>query len=55
MLILGTDSYNHEQLGYAYAAAAALDFKVFLSFDFSYWGANGNVSLVWHRLNWIRT
>lgn len=33
----GKDSYNDVQLGYAYAAAEALSFKVFLSFDFSYW------------------
>lgn len=29
------------QLGYAYAAAASVEFKVFLSFDFSYWTAGG--------------
>ncbi|KZP09492.1 carbohydrate-binding module family 20 protein [Athelia psychrophila] len=38
-LNIGTDSYNAQQLGYAYAAAEALGFKVFLSFDFGYWNS----------------
>ncbi|KAF7975500.1 hypothetical protein HWV62_9427 [Athelia sp. TMB] len=38
-LNIGTDSYNAQQLGYAYAAAEALGFKVFLSFDFGYWSS----------------
>ncbi|KAF8152842.1 glycoside hydrolase family 71 protein [Mycena galopus ATCC 62051] len=36
-LDIGTDSYNDQQLGFAYAAAASVGFKVFISFDFSYW------------------
>lgn len=44
-LDIGMDSYNDQQLGYAYAAAAALDFKVFLSFDFSYW-SSADTSLI---------
>lgn len=39
--IIGTDSYNAQQLGFAYAAAQALGFKVFLSFDFGYWNSGG--------------
>lgn len=37
----GKDSYNDQQLGYAYAAAEATGFKVFISFDFAYWTAGG--------------
>jgi hypothetical protein len=40
----GKDSYNDQQLGFAYAAAEALDFKVFISFDFSYWTSSGEHS-----------
>ncbi|KAH7104525.1 glycoside hydrolase family 71 protein [Auriculariales sp. MPI-PUGE-AT-0066] len=36
-LNIGKDSYNKQQLAYAYAAAEATGFKVFLSFDFVYW------------------
>ncbi|KAF8144305.1 glycoside hydrolase family 71 protein, partial [Mycena galopus ATCC 62051] len=36
-LDIGKDTYNDQQLGYAYAAAASVGFKVFISFDFSYW------------------
>ncbi|KAF7972300.1 hypothetical protein HWV62_18470 [Athelia sp. TMB] len=38
-LNIGKDSYNAQQLGYAYAAANSLGFKVFLSFDFGYWSS----------------
>ncbi|KAF7972830.1 hypothetical protein HWV62_16928 [Athelia sp. TMB] len=44
-LNIGTDSYNPTQLGYAYAAAEALGFKVFLSFDFSYWNASSTADI----------
>lgn len=33
-------SYIPKQLANAYEAAAQLDFKVFISFDFAYWGDN---------------
>ncbi|KAJ7289549.1 glycoside hydrolase family 71 protein [Mycena rebaudengoi] len=36
-LNIGKDTYNDQQLGFAYAAAANVGFKVFISFDFSYW------------------
>ncbi|KZP22436.1 glycoside hydrolase family 71 protein [Athelia psychrophila] len=39
-LDIGKDPYNAAQLGYAYAAAEALGFKVFLSFDFTYWNSS---------------
>ncbi|KAJ6462283.1 glycoside hydrolase family 71 protein [Mycena vitilis] len=38
-LDIGKDSYNDQQLGFAYAAAANVGFKVFISFDFSYWSS----------------
>ncbi|KAJ7866176.1 glycoside hydrolase family 71 protein [Mycena leptocephala] len=38
-LDIGKDSYNQQQLGFAYAAAANVGFKVFISFDFAYWTA----------------
>ncbi|KAJ7898691.1 glycoside hydrolase family 71 protein [Mycena olivaceomarginata] len=38
-LDIGEDSYNEQQLGFAYAAAANVGFKVFISFDFAYWTA----------------
>ncbi|KAJ7364618.1 glycoside hydrolase family 71 protein [Mycena albidolilacea] len=38
-LDIGKDSYNEQQLGFAYAAAANVGFKVFISFDFAYWTA----------------
>ncbi|KAK6967116.1 glycoside hydrolase family 71 protein [Favolaschia claudopus] len=38
-LNIGKDSYNDQQLGLAYAAAANTGFKVFISFDFAYWTA----------------
>jgi glucan endo-1,3-alpha-glucosidase len=41
MACSGKDSYNQQQLGFAYAAAANLGFKVFISFDFAYWTAGG--------------
>lgn len=41
IITIGTDPYNAQQLGYAYAAAEALNFKVFLSFDFSHWTSDG--------------
>lgn len=34
------DSYTPKQLANAYQAAADMGFKVFISFDFSYWGDN---------------
>ncbi|KAJ5590474.1 alpha-1-3-glucanase/mutanase [Penicillium hetheringtonii] len=37
-LNIGTDSYNDTQLGYAYTSAARNEMKVFLSFDFNWWG-----------------
>ena len=40
----GKDLYNDQQLGFAYAAAEALDFKVFISFDFIYWTSSGECS-----------
>ncbi|KAF7334571.1 Glycoside hydrolase family 71 protein [Mycena venus] len=42
-LNIGKDSYNDQQLGFAYAAAANVGFKVFISFDFAYWGG-GDIS-----------
>ncbi|KZP29428.1 glycoside hydrolase family 71 protein [Athelia psychrophila] len=44
-LNIGKDSYNAQQLGYAYAAAQALNFKVFLSFDFGYWGSGDTATI----------
>lgn len=44
-LNIGKDSYNDEQLGFAYAAAEATGFKVFISFDFAYWNA-GDVQAI---------
>jgi hypothetical protein len=41
VILLGKDSYNNQQLGLAYAAAASVGFKVFISFDFAYWTAGG--------------
>jgi glucan endo-1,3-alpha-glucosidase len=41
MACSGKDSYNQQQLGFAYAAAANVGFKVFISFDFAYWTAGG--------------
>ncbi|KAJ6458972.1 glycoside hydrolase family 71 protein [Mycena sanguinolenta] len=38
-LDIGKDSFNDQQLGFAYAAAASVNFKVFISFDFSYWSS----------------
>ncbi|KAJ7716889.1 glycosyl hydrolase family 71-domain-containing protein [Mycena olivaceomarginata] len=42
-LNIGKDTYNYQQLGFAYAAAANFGFKVFISFDFAYWNS-GDVS-----------
>jgi glucan endo-1,3-alpha-glucosidase len=42
----GKDTYNDQQLGFAYAAAANVGFKVFISFDFSYWTSSGKHALV---------
>ncbi|GMK53453.1 hypothetical protein CspeluHIS016_0100390 [Cutaneotrichosporon spelunceum] len=39
-LNIGKDPYNDPQLNKAYAAAEAVGFKVFLSFDFNWWGVN---------------
>jgi glucan endo-1,3-alpha-glucosidase len=44
MEFAGKDTYNDQQLGFAYAAAEALNFKVFISFDFSYWTSSGEHS-----------
>ncbi|KAF8226555.1 glycoside hydrolase [Tricholoma matsutake] len=49
-LNIGRDPYTDVQLGYAYAAAASVEFKVFLSFDFSYWTA-GDISAVAGYIN----
>jgi hypothetical protein len=42
----GKDTYNDQQLGFVYAAAANVGFKVFISFDFSYWTSSGKHALV---------
>ncbi|OJJ65068.1 hypothetical protein ASPSYDRAFT_141658 [Aspergillus sydowii CBS 593.65] len=39
------DSYTDKQLAYAYEAAEAVDFKVFISFDFAYW-SNGDTARI---------
>ncbi|KAL2864529.1 glycoside hydrolase family 71 protein [Aspergillus lucknowensis] len=39
------DSYTDEQLAFAYEAAAQVDFKVFISFDFAYW-SNGDTARI---------
>ncbi|KAH7093900.1 glycosyl hydrolase family 71-domain-containing protein, partial [Auriculariales sp. MPI-PUGE-AT-0066] len=44
-LNIGKDAYNDDQLGFAYAAAEATGFKVFISFDFAYWGG-GDVAMI---------
>ncbi|EIW78759.1 glycoside hydrolase family 71 protein [Coniophora puteana RWD-64-598 SS2] len=49
-LNIGKDSYNDQQLGYAYAAASATGFKVFISFDFSYW-TTGDTSTIAQYIN----
>ncbi|KAJ5475007.1 Glucan endo-1-3-alpha-glucosidase agn1 [Penicillium diatomitis] len=35
---IGTDSFTDKQLGFAYESAANNEMKLFLSFDFNYWG-----------------
>ncbi|KAL7420747.1 hypothetical protein Q5752_004699 [Cryptotrichosporon argae] len=42
-LNIGVDSYTSQQLSYAYAAAAAVGFKCFISFDFN-WYTTSNTS-----------
>ncbi|KAJ6515281.1 glycoside hydrolase family 71 protein [Mycena sanguinolenta] len=44
-LDIGKDAYNEEQLGYAYAAAGNVSFKVFISFDFAYWTAGDTATM----------
>lgn len=39
-LDIGTDAFTDTQLGYAYTSAAQNGMKLFLSFDFSYWGTS---------------
>jgi glucan endo-1,3-alpha-glucosidase len=39
------DSYTPTQLALAYQAAEAVDFKVFISFDFAYWN-NGDTATI---------
>jgi hypothetical protein len=39
-LNIGTDSYNDQQLGFAYQSAAENDMKLFISFDFNYWSTS---------------
>ncbi|EIW78824.1 glycoside hydrolase family 71 protein [Coniophora puteana RWD-64-598 SS2] len=48
-LNIGKDGYNDQQLGYAYDAAAALNFSVFISFDFHYW-TNDDVAAIAQNL-----
>lgn len=45
------DSYTPTQLAYAYQAAEEVGFKVFISFDFSYWKASdtGNITTYMNR------
>ncbi|KAJ5172019.1 alpha-1-3-glucanase/mutanase [Penicillium capsulatum] len=38
-LNVGNDDYAGQQLGYAYESAAKIGMKVFISFDFNWWGA----------------
>lgn len=40
------DSYTPKQLANAYQAAAATGFKVFISFDFAYWGDNDRNDII---------
>jgi glucan endo-1,3-alpha-glucosidase len=42
------DSYTPTQLANAYQAASEVGFKVFISFDFSYWN-NGDTANMSHR------
>jgi glucan endo-1,3-alpha-glucosidase len=49
-LDIGKDSYNDQQLGFAYAAAEAINFKVFISFDFNYW-TSADVSTIAGYIN----
>lgn len=44
------DSYTPTQLAYAYQAAAEIGFKVFISFDFSYWN-NGDTAAITAYMN----
>ncbi|KZV79724.1 glycoside hydrolase [Exidia glandulosa HHB12029] len=44
-LNIGKDYWNDQQLGLAYSMAAQLGFKLFISFDFSYWN-NGDVGAI---------
>lgn len=39
------DSYTPKQLANAYEAAAQMDFKVFISFDFAYWSNGDTVEM----------
>lgn len=39
-LNIGVDSFTDQQLGYAYQSAANNGMKVFISFDFNWWGTN---------------
>lgn len=41
-LNVGNDDYADKQLGYAYQAAANAGMKVFISFDFNWWGVEDN-------------
>jgi hypothetical protein len=38
-LNIGKDAYTDQQLGFAYASANKNGMKVFISFDFNWWGA----------------
>jgi len=44
-LNIGKDSFNDQQLGYAYESAAKNGVKVFISFDYNYWtaGSEGTI------------
>lgn len=51
-LNIGKDSYTNTQLGYAYAAAAAAgNFKMFISFDFAYYSLPSDANLIVQTIN----
>ncbi|KAF2742092.1 glycoside hydrolase family 71 protein [Sporormia fimetaria CBS 119925] len=44
-LNIGTDTYNQEQLNYAYESAANNNMKAFISFDFHYWKTSDTAAI----------